>query len=249
MPDYQASNRSYTVRFARGRADLAAACRLRFQVYNLELGEGLQRSYDTGLDQDRFDLQCQHILVEHLSGEVIGTYRMQIAETARDGVGFYSGGEFDLDCLPEGFLEQTIEVGRACIAADHRNRSVLLMLWQALAAYREMHGRRYFIGCNSLTSQDPGLGLRTYAWLQHKGYVEEQFSVPPHEELRCLPSAPSAAGHDRRIRIPPLFAAYLRYGSKVCSPPAIDREFGTLDYLTVLDIAAMDHEVYRRFLR
>lgn len=246
-PDFVLTDRSYQVRYARAAHDLEAICRLRFEIFNLELGEGLDRSYRTGLDRDRFDAQCQHILVEHHSGEVVGTYRVQIAETALQGHGFYSAGEFDLAALPDGFLAKAIEVGRACIAKAHRNRAVLLMLWKALAAYREHHRRRYFMGCNSLTSQDPGLGLRTHAWLRQHGYLAE-WSVPPRAELTCTEATPPA-DPPPPVRIPPLFAAYLRYGAKVCSPPAIDREFGTLDFLTVLDIASMDREVYRRFRR
>jgi putative hemolysin len=37
-------------------------------------------------------------------------------------------------------------------------------------------------------------------------------------------------------RIPKLLSAYLRLGAAVCGPPAIDREFGTIDFLTLLDI-------------
>src|ERR1700760_312779 len=44
----------YRGRLARDGNDRIAACRLRFNVFNLELGEGLSSSYSTGLDRDRF---------------------------------------------------------------------------------------------------------------------------------------------------------------------------------------------------
>jgi putative hemolysin len=37
-------------------------------------------------------------------------------------------------------------------------------------------------------------------------------------------------------RIPRLLSAYLALGARVCGPPAIDREFRTIDFLTWLDI-------------
>src|SRR5271165_405456 len=40
----------YRVRVAENGNDRIAACRLRFHVFNLELGEGLSASYLTGLD-------------------------------------------------------------------------------------------------------------------------------------------------------------------------------------------------------
>jgi putative hemolysin len=32
---------------------------------------------------------------------------------------------------------------------------------------------------------------------------------------------------------------YLAIGAKICDPPAIDREFGTIDFLTLLDLDAL----------
>jgi len=49
---------------------------LRFEVFNLELGEGLAESYATGLDVDPFDEFCDHLIVEELAtSEIVGTYR------------------------------------------------------------------------------------------------------------------------------------------------------------------------------
>ncbi len=45
--------------------EIRAAQVLRFQVFNLELNEGLAQSYATGLDADPFDAVCDHLLVEH----------------------------------------------------------------------------------------------------------------------------------------------------------------------------------------
>src|SRR5271155_5925655 len=68
----------YQIRLAQSVAEREAACRLRFKVFNLELGEGLISSYSTGMDQDQFDLFCDHLIVEDRArGEVVGTYRMQ----------------------------------------------------------------------------------------------------------------------------------------------------------------------------
>ena len=63
IPDFEDRSDKYRVRFAHGSADLDAICRLRFQVFNLEMGEGLDRSRLSGVDYDRFDAQCQHLMV------------------------------------------------------------------------------------------------------------------------------------------------------------------------------------------
>ena len=47
--------RRYEVRFARNAEELDAIQRLRFEVFNLELGEGLASSFESGRDVDEFD--------------------------------------------------------------------------------------------------------------------------------------------------------------------------------------------------
>ncbi len=87
---------TYQLRFAETREDLEAAFRLRFQVFNLELNEGLQTSYRTGRDSDEFDDVCDHLIVEHRTSEqVVGTYRLQTGKMAGKGFGYYSAREFD----------------------------------------------------------------------------------------------------------------------------------------------------------
>ena len=53
------------------------ACAARFEVFNLELQEGLVSSYDRGYDTDAYDAYCDHLIVKDTtSGEVVGTYRL-----------------------------------------------------------------------------------------------------------------------------------------------------------------------------
>ena len=49
------------------------------------------------------------------------------------------------------------------------------------------------------------------------------------------------------VELPRLFATYLRYGSVVCGPPAIDRQFKTIDYLVLLDVESLDESTRRLF--
>jgi putative hemolysin len=58
--------------------DVIACQRLRYLVFNCELGEGLDTSSRTGLDGDRFDFICDHLMVhDSATGKLVGTYRMQ----------------------------------------------------------------------------------------------------------------------------------------------------------------------------
>ncbi|MCH2102142.1 MAG: GNAT family N-acetyltransferase, partial [Planctomycetes bacterium] len=184
---------TYRLRVATNSADVHASCKLRFQVFNLEMSEGLASSYKTGLDQDAFDRQCHHLIVENKGQfdsehRIVGTYRLQTVEAAQAGAGFYSANEFHLDDLPDGLISQAVELGRACIAPNHRNRSVLLLLWKGLCAYIEATKKRYFFGCNSLNTQDTSLGWSTYHWLVQKGHARSDFLVRSTEAFRCAES-------------------------------------------------------------
>ena len=248
VPDLDEVHGRYRVRFARDGRDLASVFRLRFEVFNLELGEGLEESFATGLDRDPFDPQCQHLLViDEETNDAIGTYRLQVRETAELGHGFYSATEYDLSPLGEAFLDDAVELGRACIARAHRKRAVLYLLWRGLIAYVLWHGKRWFFGCSSLTSQDPAHGLRAYAWLREQRYVHPELLAEALPACACEVDgpAPSSAG----FAPPTLLATYLRYGARVCSPPAIDRFFGTIDFLTLLDVAAMERATFELLSR
>jgi putative hemolysin len=123
---------------------------------------------------------------------------------------------------------------------------VLFLLWKGLAAYVMHCGKRYLFGCCSLTSQDPRAGLTLYRQLEASGSIHPTLRVEVRSgfECRLADDAPSPAAP---VEVPPLFAIYLRYGALVCSPPAIDREFRTIDYLVVLDVDALDPRTFRAF--
>ncbi|MEO1474027.1 MAG: GNAT family N-acyltransferase, partial [Pseudomonadota bacterium] len=229
----------YRLRLAMNAADAESLYRLRFEVFNLELEEGLEASYQTGLDQDAHDQFCHHLLVEHLeSGDVVGTYRLQDGRMANQGPGFYSQAEFDLTLLGEELLGQSVELGRACIAREHRNTRVLFLLWRGLAAYMNATGNRYFFGCCSLTSTDPAEGHALYDVLVSKGHIDREKRVTVQSEYAC---PPAGAGRPD-VRIPKLMRLYLGYGATIVSGPAMDHEFRTIDYLALFDMEALSDE-------
>ena len=221
----------YVARLASSQADLRAAQALRFEVFNIELDEGLVHSYDTGLDADPFDAQCAHLLVEDpADGRVVGTYRLQTGLQARAGLGYYSEREFDFSPL-EPARAQILELGRACIHLQHRNFAVLNLLWKGIAAYARDHGARYLVGCSSLTSQDAAVGAAAYqAMAPH--LAPAAWRTVPLPALACPLDTLAAEAP----RIPRLLSAYLALGAAICGPPAIDRAFRTIDFLTWIDV-------------
>jgi putative hemolysin len=247
----------YRLRLAQSVEDRDAACRLRFKVFNIELGKGLESSYETGLDTDHFDLFCEHLLVEDkVDKRIVGTYRMQSGATAARNLGYYSELEFDLSPY-EGMRSEILELGRASIDREHRTPEVLTLLWRGIAQYATDMQLRYLIGCSSLNSVDPREGWQMYAQLRNYR-VADGFETLPAEGFVC-PDAPAepcpdiesgspAEAAPQPVKVPKLLKTYLAIGARICSAPAWDREFGTIDFLTLLDLRTISSSARNRFL-
>jgi len=260
----------YRLRLAHSIEDRDAVCRLRFKVFNIELGEGLKSSYQTGLDTDQFDLFCEHLLVEdkfedNPKKRIVGTYRMQSGDTAARNLGYYSEQEFSF--VPyEPLRAGILELGRASIDREHRTPEVLTLLWRGIAQYATNMGLRYLIGCSSLNSKDPAEGWQMYRQLEHYR-VSPEFDTEPTAEYACpveqegAHAQPSPCQPDRLLpdpslpgssltstKVPKLLKTYLAIGARICGPPAWDREFGTIDFLTLLDLKMISASARNRFL-
>jgi putative hemolysin len=74
--------------------------------------------------------------------------------------------------------------------------------------------------------------------LRETGQVHEGFEIQPRPDWRCYDSSLVLDSEQRAVpvELPKLFSLYMRFGAKVCGPPAIDRSFKTIDYLVVLDL-------------
>lgn len=241
--DVELRHGPYLAKFAIGTGELDAALRLRFEVFNLELNEGLQSAYASGHDHDAFDAICDHLIVEHIpSKKIVGTYRLQTGITAGENLGYYSQREFDFAPY-ETFRAEMVELGRACIHREHRSTEVLSLLWRGIAEYALNHGSRFLIGCSSITSQDPTRGSAVYKRLL-EWRVEDSLRTIPHGSF-AMPIVHSSSTNDS---VPKLLRAYLSIGARICGPPALDSEFKTIDFLTLLDLEHLHPRIRMRFL-
>ena len=260
-PSIHAEVGRYRLRLAESVEDRDAACRLRFRVFNIEMGEGLASSYETGLDTDHFDLFCEHLLVEdklesNPARRVVGTYRMQTGVTAALNLGYYSEQEFDFTPY-EPLRDKVLELGRASIHRDHRTPEVLTLLWRGIAQYANDMGLRYLIGCSSLTSRNPQEGWQVYRQLE-RYMAASDLCTEPSAAFACpapqngLAAQPADGTQDSSTpdsaQVPRLLKTYLAIGARICAPPAWDREFGTIDFLTLLDLQMLSTAARNRFL-
>jgi putative hemolysin len=49
--------------------------------------------------------------------------------------------------------------------------------------------------------------------------------------------------------VPKLLRTYLSLGAKICGPPALDRDFQTIDFLTLLDLETLSDTAREHFFR
>jgi len=213
--------------------EIREAQKLRFQVFNLEMKKGLQTSYKSGLDVDDFDPSCDHLIVrDRTSKEVVGTYRLLLGSQASKNLGFYSEREFDLEKI-KALDGELLELGRSCARKDFRDRALIPLMWEAIAHYVKKHRIKFLFGCGSLYTTNPEEVSECFSLLKRKYYVVDNVGI--------------ANEHALFLKLPSLIKGYLRLGAVVCGPPALDREFGTADFLVLLDMRRLSSEYLRRF--
>ncbi len=120
----EAAASRYSLLLTTDSDEVQAAQRLRHRVFADELGATLH-SPIAGLDADRFDEFCDHLVVrDDHAGEIVGTYRMLPPERARAAGGLYAESEFEVTAL--GPLRSSlVETGRSCVHPDHRDGAVV----------------------------------------------------------------------------------------------------------------------------
>lgn len=243
VPQQVLESGPYSLHFARSWTELAPIFRLRYTVFNTELREGLEESDIDQLDRDEFDPQCHHLYVlDNRTGDIVGTYRLQTREVADAENGFYSNGLFNLSDLPVQVLDESVEIGRACIRDSHRSVKVLYLLWKGIGCYVSHNQKRYLFGCCSLTSQNAREGLAVYEKLKESGQLSKDYLVHPQPDFACPPDAMTSE-ETVSTRIPRLMRAYLSFGAKICGPPALDKAFKTIDYLALFDVSTLSDSV------
>ena len=246
-----APQRRLVVRIADGPRDIEAAQQLRWQVFYKE--GGAIADGNSGIDVDRYDAVCDHLLVEDHgcgSGEpvVVGTYRLLRESVARRHGGFYSAGEYDLAPLA-ALNGELLELGRSCVAAPYRDSRTIQLLWRGIADYLNRHDISMMFGCASLP------GIDTAAHAETLGYLWRHHLAPPHLRVRALPDrfVSMNLGSETLDRasmmqaLPPLIKGYLRVGAMLGDGAVIDHQFNTVDVFVMMPVEGIARRYRDRF--
>ncbi len=240
----------YSLLLSTDPAHIESAQRLRYDVFSSEPGFALT-GQDSGLDVDRFDEHCDHLLVrEENSGELVGCYRMLSPAGAAQAGGLYTATEFDITAL-DALRPSLVEMGRAVVHNDHRNGAVVLLMWAGILAYLDRCDYDYVTGCVSVPVVSPGeppgsqiRGVRDFVLRRHP--APDDYRVHPHRPVIIDGRPLDEISPPARPVIPPLMRGYLRLGAQICGDPAYDADFGVGDFPALLDKRQADTRYLRR---
>lgn len=237
-------SKRYTIKMAKTEEEVSEALKLRYEVFNSELGRGF--AADREKEKDQYDDQSHHLIViDNNSDEVVGTYRLQTYEQANPGNGFVSDMRFHLDQFPDGVLRKGVEVGRACIHKDHRKGRVLFLLWKGFAGYLTHFHKRYLFGYAAFQTTDASVMMNTYLHLKEKGKVHPDINLSPRKPYQFNVTGEVSANGETDI--PPLFQNYLDVGCYVCSTPSFDRELSLGHCMILLDLKDISDRTRKLF--
>ena len=240
----------YTVRLARGDAEIAAAQRLRYAVFVEELGgDGALVDQEARIARARSDPFLDDLLLETREGEVIRVYRLLREEAAARAGQFYSEDEYDLAPL-RASGRRLLELGRSCLHRDHRGGGALFALWQGLADYVHDHAIEILFGVASFHGTDAARLAEPLSLLHHRHLAPESLRVRAREMQSMDLVAEEAL--DRRaamLQVPPLIRSYLRMGGFVGEGAFVDHAFNTTDVCLVMDTARLDPAASARYTR
>lgn len=248
---------SLGVRIAVTEAERDAAQALRYRVFFEELGAHPdERAFRTKRDVDEFDEVADHLLViDHSisSGAegVVGTYRLLRSDAAEKIGRFYTASEYDISTLTE-FPGRLLEVGRSCVAREHRGRSAMQLLWRGIASYTFLHRIDVLFGCGSLPGTDPD------ALSDQLTYLHHNHLAPPALRIRALPDRyvemlrtdPHTLDYRACLnKLPPLIKGYLRLGGYVGDGAVVDEQFNTTDVAVLVKSELLADKYYRHYER
>jgi len=234
--------KKFVVKTVENGFELEKALNLRYEVFYEEM---LNKRTFLGVDVDRFDPICDHlIIVEKGSEKVVGTYRL-ISSTYSDR--FYSETEFLIHNLKTA-KGNKLELGRACVHRDYRNGITIALLWRGISEYMKIVDARYLFGCSSISTTNFIEISLIYKYLRELHFSHGDFRVYPKQK-HVIEQINNYLDTFQRFDIktetieeliPPLLKSYLKAGARVCGEPALDKKFRCADFLTVLDVELLN---------
>jgi len=222
----------YITRLAETVEDVEAAQRLRYLSFH-----GAE-----GVDSDRFDPICTHILVEEIrTGRLVCCFRVLPLTGGKEIGRSYSAQYYELSGLQD-FTGPMVEMGRFCIHPEIKDADILRVAWGAMTRYVDENNVEMLFGCASFHGTDE------QEYLDAFGVLKERHLAPKRWLPRVKAPQVCRFGQKRRrkpdakkamLRMPPLLRTYLLMGGWVSDHAVVDPQMNTLHVFTGLEIKAI----------
>jgi putative hemolysin len=251
----------FELRLASNEKELKKIQRLRYKVFYKE-GHAIADRLSAILQRDicSFDAVCDHLFILDTEAKsrhglrkpkVVGTYRLLRGDVAARHSGFYSQSEFDLSNIIARHPEtRLLELGRSCVHPDYRAKRVIELLWRGLWLYAKHHRIDVMIGCASLPTTDAKIAAVPLEILRRQAGLQPDWQVTPLPGRKAyIPPVKDSALDSRNglAGLPPLLKAYLRVGARFSEGAVIDRQFGTIDVFTIMQMSEIDKRYAAHF--
>jgi putative hemolysin len=237
----------FVIKTAENHDELAKVLRLRYEVFYREL---LEKRQILGMDIDKFDFSCDHlIIIDKKTDTFIGTYRLISSLFTNK---FYSETEFNLQNIV-ALSGTKLELGRACVHRDYRNGSSIALLWRGITEYMKETGTKYMFGCSSVKTTDKQNIAAIYKNLSNNYLASQVCLVTPKRKFKIkdfdvLTNSVSKEAEDGAVeKIPPLIKSYLNMGGLICGEPAYDKKFKCADLFTLFNIDSLSDKVHKKY--
>jgi len=227
----------YVARLADGPDDIRAAQALRYRAFRASGPD------DSGLDMDKFDALCAHVLVEETrTGALVACCRMLPLPGGHAIGQSYSAQFYELSALHD-FSGPMVEMGRFCIHPDHSDPDILRVAWGAMTRFVDDNGVEMLFGCSSFQGVEEDAYMDSFALLKERHLAPKRF-LPRVKAPKVFRFAQRlrARQPDRKramLRMPPLLKTYLVMGGWVSDHAVVDHDMNTLHVFTGLEIKAI----------
>ncbi|TCM67567.1 putative hemolysin [Acinetobacter calcoaceticus] len=189
-------------------------------------------SFENGIDQDLYDLDCEHaVLRDKWSNEIVAYTRLKLFQGHQLHQS-YSAQEFDVSSFAH--LSNIVEIGRTCVHPRYRNGRALSILWLNLVptVLWKMKAK-HLIGCVSIRLE----GNQARAYYTHQ-FIKQ---LAPSKLVNVAALQSHEPNHPEYSfpqdeRVPKLFQVYLSMNAKLSTQAFHDVGFNCLDYFVFLDV-------------
>jgi len=249
-------SRNFVVRIARTKGEIEAAQSLRYQVFYDEMkGTPSAEMRKISRDFDEFDEYCDHLLIidtglQQSESRIVGTYRLLRRSRMHDLKGFYSEARFDISALKNEDGE-ILELGRACIDAHYRNRSVIQLLLRGIGVYIQQYDVKLLFGAANFFGTDITKHTLPLSYLYHYHLAPLELRPVPlpgqYVEMNLI-AKECIDVQEAMAMLPALIKGYLRIGCYVGLGAAIHPSLNAIDVGIVVKTDLITNKYTQRYL-